>query len=207
MMADKTRLELRTAIREVLREPTAARWSDTTINDYINNALVELSRALMRTKTGDVSVAAEAETVTPPADLLILNTLYWVDADNNQTKIYRQYDVPVTNLDEDNDEGTGTPDKFWFIDNLVYLRPLPTSAGTAKFEYYYILPELDTDDDVPILSGLNNYIKAYGVYEAYFDDGDPRYELWKQKKNEELASWMNAEVCNYSTGFKVEERW
>jgi hypothetical protein len=207
-MADKNRGDLRTAIREVLREPTAARWSDTTIDDYINNALVELARALMRTKTDTASVAASAETTTLPTDCLILNSLYWEDADNNITEIFRQYTrFPLSDLDEDNDEETGVPDKFWLINDVPYFRPIPEAAGTVTFEYFYKLPELDDDADVPVMSGLNNFIKAHAVYEAYFDDGDPRYEIWKQRRGEELASWMSTEVSSYSTGFKVQERW
>lgn len=206
-MADKNRGELRAAVREVLREPVAARWSDATINDYINNALEELARALMRTKTDTSSV--DTETVNIPEDCLILNSLYWKDSAGNKTEIIRQFDdrVPLTNYEGDTDKNTGIPDKYWLINNVIYLRPIPDTAGTIEFEYYQKLPELASDEDVPALSGLNNYIKAHAVYEAFFDDGNPMYELWKQRRGEELASWMSTEISMYSIGFKERENW
>ena len=201
-MAEKNRGQLRTAIRDVLSEPVAARWSDPTINEYINSALEALSRALLRTKTATTSVATNTETVSLPADCLVLNGLYWVNANGDVKPIVRQVTdrIPV---EEGDDTETGIPGKYWFIDDVIYLRPLPEEAGTVKFEYYYRLPDLENDKDVPALPGLSSYIKAHAVFEAYFDDGDPRYELWKQRRGEELSSWMALEVSNYSTGFRV----
>ncbi len=204
-MADKNRGELRTAIRSVLREPVAARWLDTDINDYINNALEEVSRALLRTKKSTALVAKNAETVTLPTDCLILNELFWVDINNVITPIYRQFEDAIPTTAAVND--IGTPTKYWLIDNLIYLRSVPDTAGTVQFVYYYKLPELNSDTDVPALSGLNRFIKACGVYEAYFDDGDPRYELWEQRKNKELISWLGVESSTYATGFKQQENW
>jgi hypothetical protein len=193
------RQELRLIVREVLREPVPARWSDALLNTYINNAIGEVEKALMRTKTDTADVEAGQETVSLPEDCYALNSLHWVGSG----EIKRQYSgVP------DMEEGvTEIPDRYWLIDNKVYLRPTPKEPGTVKFEYYYKLPRFITDDDVLPLDGLDNFVKAHTVFEAYFDDGDPRFEIWKQRKNEELATWMTAEISSYSTGFKVEERW
>lgn len=202
-MADKNRGQLRTAIRSVLKEPTAARWSDTDINDYINNALEEVSRALMRMKTVTSSVLKDAETVSLPSDCLVLHELYWIDSNDDKTEIERQFEdqVPMTDTADD----TGTPTKFWLINDTVYLRPVPDANGTVEFLYYWEMPDLDSDDDTPALSGLNNVIKAHAVYEAYFDDGDPRYEIWEDRRNKELLSWLSIEASICSTGFKQEE--
>lgn len=201
------RLELRTAIRGVLREPTAARWSDADINSYINNALEEVSRALLRRKTATASVAIDTDTVTIPTDCLIISHMFWVDADDNVSEIEREFDdqIPIDDYEDDDDDDTGVPDKYWLIDDAVTLRPIPAAAGTVKFVYYYSLPELDEDTDSPALDGLDRFIKAHGIYEAYFDDGDPRYEIWKQRKVEELLSFLSVESSKYGTGFKVKE--
>lgn len=193
------RQELRLIVREVLREPVPARWSDALLNTYINNAIGEVEKALMRTKIDTADVEAGQETVSLPEDCYALNSLHWVGSG----EIKRQYSgVP------DMEEGvTEIPDRYWLIDNKIYLRPIPKKPGLIKFEYYYKLPRLITDDDVLPLDGLSNFVKAHAVFEAYFDDADPRFEIWKQRKNEELATWMTAEISSYSMGFKVEERW
>jgi hypothetical protein len=188
--------DLRTAIRSVLMEPAAARWGDADINGYINNAIAEVSRALLRKKTAEVSVLAGTETVTLPSDCAVPTDLFW-----NDDKIARVLDEEIPTGSD-----TGTPDRYWLIDDVVYFRPIPDEDGSAKFVYYYNLPSLSTDTDSPALDGLDNFIKAHGVYEAYFDDSDPRYELWNQRRAQELAAFLSLEASKYSIGFKVKER-
>jgi hypothetical protein len=193
------RLELRTAIRSVLREPTTARWPDPDINSYINNALEEVSRALLRRKTATSAVLANAETVTLPTDCLILTDLFWVG--DNTTEIVREFDEEVP-MNSD----TGLPDTYWLIDDVIYLRPIPNAGGTVKFKYYYSLPSLDTDEATPSLNGLDAFIKAHGIYKALKDDSDPRFELWDTERQKELLAFLGVESSKYSTGFKVKER-
>lgn len=188
------RKEIRVAVRDVLREPVPARWSDATLNTYINNAISEAEKTLMRSKVSTIGVEAGQEIIQLPSDCNVLNTLYW-----KNDEIKRQFAGLPMGDEKD------VPSKYWLINDEIILRPIPNEPGTITIEHGYELPKLYTDDDSPV-DGLDSFVKAHAVYEAYFDDGDPRFELWRQRKTEELVLWMNREMSNYSIGFRVDER-
>ena len=187
------RLELRTVIRSVLREPVPARWSDNDLNRYINKAIEDVSLSLSRQMMA--SLQQSTETFNMPDDCLILTEVYW-----NDNPIERELGASIpTGTD------TGTPSRYWLIDDVGYLRPIPDIEGTMKLMYYYSLPSMVADTDEPPLKGMDNLIHAHAVYQAYFEDGDPQFQIWRQRRDEEFISFIGTELNNYSTGFQVKE--
>jgi hypothetical protein len=194
--------EIRTRIRSILQEPFPARWQDTDINAYINAGLRDIAILAERIRTKTIDVAIGVETVTFPTDMLTLKTIYWGDGSQRYEldKALNTYPSDDTTQDD--------PTTAYIYDQAIHLRPKPQAAGKVTIVYHMKPVDMTLDADTPELQGAEDALISYGVYRAYFEDGDPRSQLWEQDYSKEQLKWLAVErENNNSPAFQVKARW
>lgn len=190
------RQTLRTTVRKILFDqaaPTSSRWSDDDLNRFLNEGLLEVSRAAKRRKTAALSFTAGESSKTLPTDLLRIdgNPLWQATGESIRREIVSSADVyPL-------DDVTGRPREYWLIGNTIIIRPVPDVAGTLTVVYLYKFPELATDTDVPEPENVDGILIAYALWQALDFDGSPLAQVWREKFVQQLAAWEGAENKRY----------
>lgn len=187
---------LRATVRRILFDqaaPTASRWSDDDLNRFLNEALLEISRAAKRRKTAALSFTAGEDSKILPADLLRIdgNPLWQVTGESIRREIISSEDAyPL-------DNATGRPQEYWLIGNSILIRPVPDTSGTLTVVYFYKFPNLAADTDVPEPENVDDILVAYALWQALNFDGSPLTQMWREEFTRKLASWEIAENKRY----------
>lgn len=180
---------LRTAVRNILLDRASSansRWSDGDLNGFFNAALLDMSRVAKRLKIDSaISFAVNDESKAwAPADYLEINDLYWT-----VTSSGRKHELkPGAEKYPVSDE-KGKPLYYWYIDGNIYIRPIPTEAGTLTLIYLRRFPELSADGDIPEPQDADNILKARALFEALDYDGNALSEKWEKKYEKLLYVW------------------
>ncbi len=194
--------ELITAVRNILREPVAARWTDNDIKRYLNSGLSDLAKLSEKTKTSSISVTYSTSSIVIPSDVLAIKTLYWYDANSGKIEL-----EPSVESMPDDDISTGTPEKYYLLDDNIILRPIPVIDGTLYLAYTKKPAQLLNNTDTPELKDSDDALISYAVWRAYFEDGDPRATLWENDYAKQALKWQAVEMENYEQPFRVKEWW
>ena len=193
-----TRLELRTLIRKELGETTAAFWTDTELNTWINLACNDIA---FRTKCLKATSPKTVTTTESVADYTISTSIdskflepyrvsYQMDGDN-------WVKIPQTNMEEldllfEGWENTddGTPFKYYYdVDRdsfSLYPAPDEDNAGAYLKIYYYIdHTDLVLDSESPTIPkplhlAIADFVTAVGF----------RTRGWGDKENDSWAKYF-----------------
>lgn len=166
------------AVRALLNQPNAANsfWSDAEITAYLNEAIrmyfleVTNNDEGFWTKTSDLTITSDTETVALPSDCFEVKALYKMV--NNGYVV-----LPYRNAESDSyttQGGTGTETFFpsyYFRENSIVLRPVPnfTQAAGLRIEYIYFPDMLQNAGDTMsnnMLPIFRQLIEMYAVYKA-----------------------------------------
>lgn len=216
-----TLLQVRTQVRDYLDEASAQFWTDSNINDYINEACADIARrAEWKRNKATVAVTANVQTYMMPTDLYRAHRVEF-----QQTGASDIYTVEF--------RGYMEMDQIWGINQqwpanypLYYtlwgyppsmsaiLYPVPANAGSL-FVYYYqtITTAVSDSDDVDILEGWEDLIYDYAVYRALRKDADPRFKDFQQTYEDKFIHFYDStrnfqdQAGTFTTGQQALPSW
>lgn len=159
MARSVTLLQMRTAVQTRGSYENSADITPTVLNDVINEALAETWDILVGkwedyyVTRANLSVSANQDGITPPADFYKLRKLEIVDTSMpSGYRRLRPHDLdyahvfgPVSNKQY----------RYRLEGSLLYLAPIPTVAETLRLFYIPACPVLAADGDT--FDGINGY--------------------------------------------------
>lgn len=167
-----------TSVRNLLNQPNAANsfWSDAEIVAYLNEAIrmyfleVTNNDEGFWTKTANLDIVANTETVALPTDCFEIKAVY--KAVTNGYVV-----LPYRNAESDSYTTLGGTSgdvyfpSYYFRENSIVLRPVPNFSQTAglSVEYIYFPDMLQNSGDTMsnnMLPIFRQLIEMYAVYKA-----------------------------------------
>lgn len=191
--------ELIMNVRSILREPIPARWSDSDIIRYINNAIKDLAKLSFKENTITLSVLSGTPNINMPADVLNLVRVYWED-ENVKRELYSA----INGYPLDNTE-LGTPSCYYVINDKIEIRPIPLLNGSLVIQYIPKPALLVNNTDEPSIKNADEAIISYAVWRALLEDSNPMAQLWEADYVKNAIKWQSLEAENYVLPFKIKE--
>lgn len=195
---------IRTDVRNRLDESSARMWSNSELDNWINEACKVISRRTetLLTYNASIIVLPNVQKVKLPDDVVRVHRVEFQPANSTQT-----YTVEGRTYQEmDQYWGTwqtmspGSYPLFYVLwgvagstDGItLQLYPIPSQAGKLNL-YYYRLPKTMTSDtdtaDIP--AGWEDLISLYCEYVAMRKDRDARWADAKQLFEEAVVDMVN----------------
>ncbi|MDI3298381.1 MAG: hypothetical protein QJR08_04335 [Bacillota bacterium] len=169
---------LRSLVRSELQEPQAAFWSDSEINQYINEAVQDLGRVARIAARAQVSVSAGQALVSYPSDFQALRDVAWLDLTNALWPLAR------IRRGVEPDTSSATPTGFIPDVGGIRLWPTPSAGGSLILAYWRRPARLSADTDTSDLPGdpgeIDRMIVDYAVARARRKDDDPAWVAYYQ---------------------------
>ncbi len=212
-----TRQDMRTALRDRLGESTAAAWTDTELNRWINEGVREVA---ILTEWNRV---IDEQNVTSPAYRIDLtsttNVIHrvqkceWIDVSSAASaeaggathQVYRLEYQNISNLDAIRGSGQmlsdGIPAYYglWGAPGSmkVILYPRPSTNGTLRVHGYAMPADLDPADDgadddlvdVSLPVGWDQLVLDYAEYRALLRDKDDNWQIAKSQFNDRIREY------------------
>ena len=156
----QTLSQIRTEVRRNLRDTdsTRQRYTDALLLDFINEAQREIVNATwLGEKTSSYILTPLTTFYSLPTDLIVITNVDFKDKQNTTLPLTEMTLKGLNSENPDWRRTVGTPldyyvDKATTSNQLVisYI-PIPTtqSTGTVTVRYYYQVPDLAADADVP----------------------------------------------------------
>lgn len=167
-----------TAVRDLLNQPDSANsfWSDQEITRYLNEAIriyfleVTNNNEGFWTKTSDLNVDANTETIDLPTDCYQVKAVYKAVNQGYVVLPYRNDISQSYSTQGGMDTNTYFP-SYFFRDNKLVLRPVPNFSETASIRLEYIyFPDvlMQAGDTAPtnMMPIFRQLIEMYAVYKA-----------------------------------------
>lgn len=205
-MATATQAQILSRIRRKLFEGTAARFTDETLREWINEGVGEIVRRTECQRTY-ATIPAVAGTQEYPG---FNNTVRIHAVNYTSTSSGRSYDLEYNDYKSVASvawttlaTAEGTPSIYWTWGSppglTIGLYPTPSQAGTIGVHYYRFATPLAingsaaaTSVDVP--QGWEDLIIEYAVIEAMISDRDERYAIYQEKFEKKLSALQDASV-------------
>lgn len=134
------RLDIRTAVRQEIGEPTEGYWLDDQLNRYINDGIRDLQSVARVFATTTLNYAAGVSSASLPADYYDFYAAKWK---GNSIKFLRDLESGTV-PNEDKGEPLG-----FIISDMFYIWPIPSTTGTVTLAYFKKLASLDQDSHAP----------------------------------------------------------
>ncbi|NLZ95987.1 MAG: hypothetical protein GX921_09220 [Bacteroidales bacterium] len=195
-----TLAEIITAVRSILREPIAARWSDDDIKRYLNSGLIELANAAEKTTTKEVLITAGTSGIEITDDMLTIHAVYW-ELDDEFKELYPGIETLPKS------KAQGLPKEYYIIDDAIKLSPVPDIDGAAKIAYVKKPASMVTDTDKPELKNADNVLIAYGAWQAFLEDGSPYTQIWEAEYAKRVMNWVSVYSDDYQRAFRTKGAW
>lgn len=199
--------EIRTKVRDEIKDSTTTFFSDAQINDYLNHALKELAKDAKVEADWTTNLVADTATYTLPTNCLQIQVVE-VDADDDGTyEVYKP--IPYKQVLE----GRVT-DGYWYVrDRVLTLLETPDAAVTDGLKIYgYKTPDtLSNDSDEHDLGSKYDWaLVFYAVQQCY-----ERRESWdkaayyEKKYKDEKKTLMADRYLETDGGSteQVEDTW
>lgn len=190
-----TRLQIRNLIRKRLGETTAAFWSDSELNTWINDAGKDICEKTKCRRTSDTytPTAEIAEytlsSIFDPVPISILKVYYYKDATSwDKLEYINREDLDALYpgwMSAD----SGTPSHYYvdYEENLfgLYVKPNSTNAGTNYLKAYYAygFTALTDDNNSPAIPeflhmAVCDFVVALGFEQRGW--GDKANDAWSK---------------------------
>lgn len=181
-----TRADIRRRARSRLDDSVAPYlWSDTELNDAIDDALIDASLRAHLTVQDDypISLVANTGKYALPSNTLDVKSVYLASQPTltlTRTSIRRREQYyggrPTQNgspwayaLDQTK---AGTGDDFGLLVRSITFIGTPTAADTAYVDLVRLPAPLETDQDIPEIDGMWHPDLVYGVCERAYMKSD-----------------------------------
>ena len=204
MPATVTMTNAITAVRSLLDEATAVFWSDTEIQNWVNEGCLEVSRrAEILWNTDAIAVTALTQTYNCPTDFLNGHRSQFAitGSDIVYPVEYRRYNamddiwgilpsLPSAwprywTMWEQTDVATG------LIQPYIMLYPVPGENGTLTLFYYRQSQPVTGSGQLDIQPGWQDIVYDYAVYRARRKDRDSDWQAAKGIYEANLMDMMN----------------
>lgn len=197
----KTRLQLRTAVRSNLLEPTPARWTDDDLNRYLDDGQDDLAKVSQTTRLETVAVLANASTVTTPSTILNLRwPAYWEDSAGTRSKVrLSNRAMPIDSTT------TGRPRWAWKNGKTITLWPKPSDNGNLLIRGVEKPAAFADDNAVSTLEDVDEALIAYATWKAYGVDFDPQRKDWQQDYLSRKVDYAAMEVSKNPQGAQIDD--
>jgi hypothetical protein len=200
-----TFLDLQNLVALWVDDVNFGRHSQSSIQTYLNNALYEVQRKLIKahdayyyTCSYTSLVANQVEYILPD-DFLALHDIWLVlsgTAPNEET-LPLEYIAPSERHNFITQ--STTPTNFWIKQDRVMLVPPPDSALTLEILYSYLVDPMSASSDVPdVPTQFHEYIAIIAAYNCYLRD-DKVPALLKEKR-------MNYEALLEANEKRIQNR-
>lgn len=135
------RSDLRTAIRTFIRDENSTRWSDTTLNNLINDAMRDISSHLRtNVKTTTLTFGVSDTSKEWPTDLIAL-----FEAKIDDKPIWKVSPQTIRNRES----GTGSPCLFYVVGGHMFLYPTQSASTDVDLTYLAYTADFTQDTDTP----------------------------------------------------------
>ena len=158
--------DLLTSVRYQIRDGGTNKWTGAELLDYINRGyrlvlarLVQLKSDLVKTST-TATLVAGTESYAIPTTLQAIEFLQIEGEDAPLSQVDMSYIETYSAKISDN---TGTPTCFALFNGYIYLRPIPSAAGTLNIYYYAQPSDLDTSTTTPFNGIADEALIAFVV--------------------------------------------
>lgn len=162
--------EIRLAVRDNPTNTTFRRYSNATIENYINEAQREIVNLTgLAIKTSSYILTRGVTYYSLPADLTNVEQVYFAGTGNNTSVLQAQSQRSLFEKNPAWERNSGSPSYYWVSNStnpnqtttplkISYI-PIPTasSTGTVTIWYYSIVEDLSADTHVPFDKRLNLY--------------------------------------------------
>lgn len=208
-MAPPTLLVARTALRERLSEPTAAAWTDTELNRFLNEGCREIAiRTEYIATRADLNVTAgiyQMNLSVPLNDVLRVHRAEWINTQSltGSDQIYPLRYAQINNLDSIRGSGQetsrGIPSLYsmWGANTYlnvpkIILYPRPSANGILRIWYYGLpYPATADGDSLPCPEGWEHLVYDYAEFRAKVKDGDQSWQVAKNDFEMRLTEFKN----------------
>ena len=120
-----TKPQILTEIRALLNEPTAVFWTDTEINNWIDQAALDISaKTLCYETTSDITLATDTISYAEPAGCLKVHAILY------ENKPLTKADAKKIGTAAARD--AGEPEYWFHYAKKIWLWPVPDSSRTDK---------------------------------------------------------------------------
>lgn len=150
-----TFLELKQFTAGLVNDKLMGFHTSSDLGLYLNNALLQVQRRLLKSHVGYYSTCVYTATVQDqvqyslPDDFLAMFDL-WLVISGTAPNEQRQYLDPISlNQRHDFRSGNGTPTHFYMMKNSLNLVVPPSSVWRMEMIYAPRAPEMDDDADTP----------------------------------------------------------
>lgn len=169
-----TLLDIITAVRDEISEPTPGFVSNTEIKRWINRAYYDLLDAarVEATSSQSVTTAAGTENYALTSDAGLVEQVELIDqSDPDAFTILR----PLA-LEERDTDGRGRPQGYYVNGSNLVLVPMPDAVYTGRVWYTRAGITLSADGDTPIIPArFHDLLTLFAVSQAKRKGDDPAY--------------------------------
>lgn len=168
-----------TAVRDLLNQPNAANsfWSDAELTRYLNEAVrmyfleVTNNGEGQWTKTADLDIVANTETVALPTDCYEVKAVYKTSSGTDMVVLPYKNAISDSYTTQGGTDGNTFFPSYYFRENSLVLRPVPNFSQSAglRVEYIYFPDKLVNPGDTMnanVLPIFQQLIEMYAVYKA-----------------------------------------
>lgn len=176
--------ELIAAVRDDVQDPGAARWTDTTITRYLNEAQLKLAQVSRQLHPWNQLLPAGTVFIALPADLLIIKNIYFEQAS-------ARYEGNLKfGLPPESAQVQGNPIDVYIVGgNTAYYYPVVSQDTTQIIAGIQRPAPMQADTDVPSIIDADDVLITYADYKCFLNDGDPMASAKKQIYEQERAEW------------------
>ena len=212
---------VRRAVRDTSSTESLQTFSDSLIDDYINEGQVDfVNRTHCLQKSTSVTLSASTTYYSLPNDFISMIHVVFTDANDDVTVLEEETRTKMYQTNSKWDQDSGAPTTYFIyqdsdsnpLEFAVWPIPTSSSTGTVTAYYFNLATDMDSDSDIP----FDSYRHLYGYHMALvyytaaqlkmllgeFNDAAQYFALYNSVA--EIANRRLGEAPNYfpvSTGF------
>ena len=170
-----TLVTIRTNVRTEIQEPTAAFWTDSEINRFINEACDDLVEAA-RVEVGPSTITAVAGTESYALPVDFGRTRFVERETNVGSGLY----TPLRAAElADRRSEKSIPSGYFIFNGNIYLTPTPDNAYKIRVWYYAAHVTLVNDSDTPTFPArFHRLAELFTVGQCKRKASDPAYSTY-----------------------------
>jgi hypothetical protein len=220
-------VQARTFARDLLDEATPQFWTNTQLNEWINEACADAQRRVeWKETTATLTVDVNTQDFPAPDNTMRIHKVEFnpaPQAGNNQNTYTLEY------------RGFMEMDQIWGINQVwpatyplyytlwgnpgigtlkIRTYPVASQAGFLYVHYYPLtVPAALDSDPLDMLQGYEDLVTDYCMYRALRKDADPRWQEAKTSYEEKLSALMDAsrtfqdQAGTFTTGQQALPQW
>lgn len=176
---------------------------DVIVTSYLNDAQRELAQLSRAITVWSVDVAAGAQTVDRPEDVLMVKDVYF-DYGTTRYRLDLMYGIPP-----ETPSVTGYPERVYVVGEKLYLHPVPSSSGTLQVVGVAKPQDMSAGTDTPSVKDADSVLVAYAAWMTALASGNNRAKDFENLYKERRMEWsiLDAQANPMPTQLMREWPW